>query len=294
MKRSSTPYGPRSRRLRSTSLSRLASVGCASLLLASPLACVSTARYDELAAERNQLAVARRNLEEKVRLQGIATESLEDQVASLMEEREDLTEQRDALERDLAARTASEAELARRLRAREAELSVTASALIEESRKVGELTTTYDALVGDLEAELAAGEIHIEQLRDGLQVDVAQDILFPSGAASLSKSGMAVLKTVAARLAELPYQISVEGHSDSRKIGGALKQRYPTNWELAGARAASVVRLFVASGIDGAKLAAVSHGSYRPIADEATAAGRARNRRIEILLRPDPDAAPRP
>jgi len=252
--------------------------------------CVSLARHDAVAEERNALTEANRALAERVRLLEIATDSLDEQVAELTGEREDLLEAKERLERDLAARTEAVAALRRELEAREAALSVTASALIEESRKVEELTTTYDALVGDLEEELAAGEIRVEQLRDGLQVDVAQDVLFASGAVALSKSGAAVLSTVAQRLVGLPYQISVEGHSDSVPIRGKLKQRYPTNWELAGARAASVVRLFVAQGVDGAKLAAVSRGSYRPIAPEDTAAGRARNRRIEIRLRPDRDA----
>ena len=65
-----------------------------------------------------------------------------------------------------------------------------------------------------------------------------------------------------------------------------LKERYPTNWELAGARAASVVRLFAQSGIDGTRLSAVSRGDTRPVADNRTPQGRALNRRIEIRLRP--------
>ena len=193
--------------------------------------------------------------------------------------------------RELEATTLSETQLAGRLQSREEELSVTVSALIVESRKVAELQSTYDGLVGDLEAELASGEIKIEQLRDGLQVDVAHDILFASGSAELSPAGARVLETVAERLAPLAYQISVEGHTDDNPIRGQLKQRYPSNWELAGARAASVVRLFVDAGIAGAKLAAVSHGPSRPIAAGDTAADRARNRRIEIRLRPDAEAA---
>ena len=135
---------------------------------------------------------------------------------------------------------------------------------------------------------MASGQIHIEQLRDGLEVGVSQDVLFASGSARLSGEGAAVLQTVAARLAPLAYAITVEGHTDGVAIRGALKKRYPTNWDLAGARAASVVALFVTAGVDGSRLAAVSYGSYRPVTDNDTPESRALNRRIEIRLRPLP------
>ena len=128
--------------------------------------------------------------------------------------------------------------------------------------------------------------VRISQLRDGLQVGVAQEILFPSGSARLSRQGVEVLKTVAARFADSTYSISVEGHSDNLPITGTLQKRYPSNWELAGARAASVVRLFAEGGVDGVRLTAVSRGSTRPVADNSSPEGRARNRRIEIRLRP--------
>lgn len=254
--------------------------------------CVSLSRYDEVATERDQLADTKQSLEERLRLQGIANQSLEDEVVRLKDEREDLFEVRTTLERDNAEKGALQASLSERLAVREAELAATSAALLDESRKVAELTTTYDSLVGDLEAEVAKGEIRIEQLRDGLQVDVAQDVLFPSGSGELSKSGAAVLATVAARLAPLPYLISVEGHSDDVPIRATLAKQYPTNWELAGARAASVVRVLVEGGVDGAKASAVSHGPYQPIADNKSPEGRAQNRRIEIRLRPDPEAEP--
>jgi chemotaxis protein MotB len=128
--------------------------------------------------------------------------------------------------------------------------------------------------------------VRISQLRDGLQVGVAQEILFPSGSARLSRRGVEVLETVAARFADSTYSIAVEGHTDDLPISGALQKRYPSNWELAGARAASVVRLFAEGGVAGARLTAVSRGSTHPAADNSTSEGRARNRRIEILLRP--------
>jgi chemotaxis protein MotB len=252
--------------------------------------CVSTGRYDELAAERNALAVAKLENEEQLRLRGIANESLDEQVVRLKDEREDLTNENERLVRELSSVSASEVSLRKRLDVRDQEIALTASALIAETQRVAEFQSTYEALIGDLEEELAAGEIRVEQFRDGLQVEVSQDILFDSGSASLSRDGIDVLEKVAERLAQLTYLVSVEGHSDSTPIRGKLKERYPTNWELAGARASRVVRLLVEAGVPGAKVSAVSHGRYRPVVDEESPEGRAQNRRIEIRLRPDPEA----
>lgn len=248
--------------------------------------CVLPGTYDRVVSERDALVAAKRDLEEQVRLLRIANKSLDEHVAKLVDERESLLVKRDELESSLKTTRAKQEHLASTLQTREEELAVTAAALVEQSARVDELQSTYDGLVGDLEAEVAKGEIRIEQLKEGLQVGVSQDILFPSGSAVLNAEGTKVLKTVASRLANLSYAIAVEGHSDNLPIRGSLQQRYPTNWELAGARAASVVRLFVESGLDGSRLTAVSHGATRPIAPNDTPEGRALNRRIEIRLRP--------
>ena len=79
--------------------------------------------------------------------------------------------------------------------------------------------------------------------------------------------------------------IRVEGHTDNVPIVSSLKKVYPTNWELGAARATTVVRFFQEkTGIDPLRLSAVSYGQYRPVASNKTGAGRAQNRRIEIIL----------
>ncbi len=155
-----------------------------------------------------------------------------------------------------------------------------------EREEAARLKATYDGLVSELQGELAAGEIEIQQMRDGLSVNVAQDILFASGSAKLDESGQAVLLRVSEQLKATPYQIVIGGHTDNVQIGPGLVDRYPTNWELAGARSASVVKLFESSGIEGKRLLAASFGEHRPRDTNETKDGRARNRRIEIRLRP--------
>ena len=79
--------------------------------------------------------------------------------------------------------------------------------------------------------------------------------------------------------------IRVEGHTDNVPIGPNLKSEYPTNWELASARAVNVVRfLQEKAGIDPRRLSAVAFAQYRPVASNKTEAGKQRNRRVEIVL----------
>ena len=148
------------------------------------------------------------------------------------------------------------------------------------------MKATYESLVGNLKGELDSGKLQVQQLRDGISVNLAQDILFKSGSADLDKTGRELLLKVSDQLKASPFQIVVTGHTDNQKIGPALAARYPTNWELGGARASRIVRLFEQAGIGAERLAAVSFADSRPRMPNDTPAGREKNRRIEIRLRP--------
>jgi chemotaxis protein MotB len=192
--------------------------------------------------------------------------ALEHERDKLLAEIEDLRDARESLQHELADRD-------------------------QKSRKLGE---TYDALVKDLEAEVAAGELHIEQLTEGTVFSLPQDVLFPAGSAELTAAGKQAVRDIAARIKDRDDRVEVQGHTDDRAIKGALAGRYPTNWELAGARAASVVRVLEEAGVDARRLSAVSYGPNRPLASNETAEGRAQNRRIEVRLVPLRPAAPAP
>ncbi|MCM8626053.1 MAG: OmpA family protein [Candidatus Accumulibacter sp.] len=81
------------------------------------------------------------------------------------------------------------------------------------------------------------------------------------------------------------HWIDVQGYTDNEPIGPALRGRYPTNWDLAAARAIDVVRYLQAQGVDARNLVAESFGEFQPVASNATPQGRAKNRRIDIVLR---------
>jgi len=136
--------------------------------------------------------------------------------------------------------------------------------LAAHQASIDQMKSTYESLIGNLKGELNSGKVEVQQLRDGISVNLAQDILFKSGSADLDKTGRELLLKVSDQLKASPFQILVTGHTDNQKIGGALMAKYPTNWELGGARASSIVRLFEGAGIAKDRLAAVSFADSRP------------------------------
>ena len=159
--------------------------------------------------------------------------------------------------------------------------------------ELAKFKATSDELADKLKAEVAKGEIRISQSGDRIQVDMVDRILFDSGEAALAARGQEVLGRVAAVLKTIDdKQIQVSGHTDDIPIkNDELKKQFPSNWELSVARAVTVVRyLSETGGVPPERLTAAGHGQFHPIASNGSAAGRAKNRRIEILLTPALDA----
>ena len=153
--------------------------------------------------------------------------------------------------------------------------------------------STYDnmlqqqqAIEASLRQEIANDQVTIQQLENGIKVSLSSDLLYSEGGVQLSPSGRAALTKVAPTLAGQTLEVDVAGNTDNVPIGPALLERFPTNWELAGERASIVVRHLQASGVDPSRMRAISAGQYHPVASNDTAAGRAQNRRTEIVLRP--------
>jgi len=126
--------------------------------------------------------------------------------------------------------------------------------------------------------------------------DLARQLRFESGEATIQPEGYRVLDQVVEYLKTEAGDklIRVEGHADNMEIGPSLKSRYPTNWDLSKARASGVVRYILEkSGLDSARLSSVGFGDTRPIASNATEAGREQNRRVDVVLYA-PDTAEQP
>jgi chemotaxis protein MotB len=251
------------------------------------VACVSPGRHGEVVDERDALAGENERLAQRVTLLEASNQSLSQERVDLISAVEDLRQEREELAAAVTSLQAAREELEESLRARE-------EALVVRREELASLRETYDGLVTDLQSEVASGRIQIEQLREGLRVNLSQEILFPLGSAELGAEGRRVLAAVAARLQDLANRVEVQGHTDDLAIHGRLARVYPSNWELGAARAASVVRLFEREGLASDRLVAVSFADTRPVAPNDTPEGRARNRRIEIRLAPseEPDPAP--
>lgn len=228
-------------------------------------ACVSQGRYEELSRDRDTLAEQRK---------------------ALAAEKQALVEEKEALARDKQALAEKTQALEQRIAEERARLAKTNQELEAIKAKAAEQQAMFDKLKTELSSELASQKLTLRQLKDGISVDLPEEILFPSGSADLREGGREVLGKVSEQLRDANYQIVVSGFTDNVPISSKLAKRFPSNWDLAAARATRVVRLLQENQVPANKLIAASYGENRPVADNDTPEGRKKNRRIEIHLRP--------
>lgn len=131
------------------------------------------------------------------------------------------------------------------------------------------------------------GLIDVRRDQRWIEVEIKSSILFESGSADLSVQAQPVLRQLADKLKSLENVIHVEGFTDNVPISNF---DYLSNWELSAARAASVVHLFTRLGIDPQRMAAIGYGEFRPVAENGTPEGRARNRRVVLVIMSGTDA----
>ncbi len=143
----------------------------------------------------------------------------------------------------------------------------------------------YAALSKQLSGELSSDQAQITQLQNQLKVMMVNEILFPEGGLTLSPKGEQALAKIAPTLSNLPgQQIVVEGFTDNVPIGPELKRRFPSNLEPSSARADDVVRFLTSKGVSQNSISAQGFGEARPVASNDTLQGRAKNRRVEIVI----------
>lgn len=132
------------------------------------------------------------------------------------------------------------------------------------------------------------GMINVRRNDLWLEVEINNSILFKSGSARIKESVVPVLKELAATLYAYPNSIRVEGHTDSDNIS---TEKFPSNWELSAARAASIARVLEKSNVLPDRLSVVGYGATRPVADNSTEEGKAKNRRVVIVIVANNDIA---
>jgi chemotaxis protein MotB len=129
-------------------------------------------------------------------------------------------------------------------------------------------------------------QIQITQLQDQLKVTLVNEVVFSEGGYLLNTSGKATLASIAPTLAGLTgQQIVVQGYTDNEPIVGELKTKYATNLDLSTARANNVTEYLISKGVPGNIISSQGFGEQRPVAPNDTPAGRAKNRRVEIVIK---------
>ena len=195
------------------------------------------------------------------------------------------------LEAQFAALTATEAADATSAKQRTAELE---KQLADRDRELaglrGDLSTEMAKLkeaqrgvIRALRPQIEKGKIMVDLNNERLLINLASGYLFGSGEDQLNQQGADALKQVGTILKDFPeYKVSVDGHTDNRPIRSELKKKFPSNKELSEARAANAALALGEGGLS----AVTTHGyaDTRPVMPNTTDAGRAKNRRVEVLV----------
>ena len=230
--------------------------------------CVSSGTFKKMETAKNdEIATLQKNktaLEEQKKTLEQQKTSLEKDKAGLKQEVDSLTQQNSSMQKEVGS------------------LSQEKAALVAANQQRQQ---QYESLVQGLSKEVEKGQLQVKQYKNMLSVDLAEQIFFDSGKATLKKEGKDVLKKVGEALKGYENKvIRVVGHTDNVKVAKSLQATFPTNWELSVARATNVVRYLQEVGIPPERMVPSGRGEYDPVAPNDTPEGRQKNRRIEIML----------
>lgn len=171
----------------------------------------------------------------------------------------------------------------RPLTTRAAQPLVTDSELSEAA--IGEAADPLQTIANDVRQAfgdlIASDQLTVRGNELWIEIELKSSLLFGSGDAMPSDMAFSIVDKVASILKPFDNPVHVEGFTDNLPISTA---QYPTNWELSTARAASIVRMMAMEGIDPRRMAAVGYGEFQPVADNASADGRGRNRRVVLVI----------
>jgi chemotaxis protein MotB len=282
-------------------MKRLAYLTLAGLMSISLSGClVAESRYLQKVEEADNLSKELGNLKQKhAALTADNTvlkadyEKLTGEAAGLAKDKLTLAKDKEELEQVLKAKSDTLSQNISDLRQKVAMLEGENKKLKEDiaalqkvkEEKVKEVSNTYEQLLQNMKTEIAQGQVTISELKGKLTVNMEAAILFDSGKADVKDNGLAILMKMVDTLKSVKDKaIRIEGHTDNVQITGALSRVFPTNWELSAARAINVAKYLQQQGLDPSILSAAAFAEFKPVADNGTKEGRAKNRRIEITL----------
>lgn len=169
-----------------------------------------------------------------------------------------------------------------------------------QAMNLADIKKAAQKMVEQMKADPKTGQKPVEVTTGpkGVTIGISSDISFQPGSAATKSEIVDILEKIVPTIQKSYFMVAIEGHTDSDPLSEALRDKYPSNWELSGARAAAVVRLLISMGVDPVRLEAVGYGQYVPrdkttaeVVDAAliqklnqTIDQKARNRRVEITF----------
>jgi len=156
----------------------------------------------------------------------------------------------------------------------------------EKGKEVSELENAKKLLEKQLKKEIGDKDVRLEMAEKGLAIIFLAEVLFDSGKADIKEEAFGALQKIAKVLNEnvADRNIGIEGHTDNEPI---KYSGWKSNWELSTARATNVLHYLEDRGIAPSKLSATGYGEHRPMTSNTTNKGRAKNRRVEIVILPE-------
>lgn len=263
------------------------------LILPFASACVLNSTHEalqkELADTRTELTASQssnQNLQSELDKQIAGAKQLDEQVAELQRSLSAALEAKKALEREKATMLSDTQQLQSSIDEMQHALGELSKRKAEADARIAE----FKNLISRFQSLIDAGKLKVEIVDGRMVVVLASDVLFASGSANLSREGKSAIAEVAALLADIPdRKFQIEGHTDNVPIRTAT---YPSNWELASARALTVLKTMLEAGMSTDRISAASFGDSKPAKENETSEGKAANRRIEIVVTPDLSTLP--
>ncbi|MFW5427010.1 MAG: flagellar motor protein MotD [Methylophagaceae bacterium] len=145
-------------------------------------------------------------------------------------------------------------------------------------RTIDDLSQQFNSTFAE---KIKSKDISIKQGNNWLELEIKSSALFYSGESRLERTAIPILAKAAEILKTSSNPVQVEGFTDNQPIS---TPRFPSNWELSAARAASVVHLLNRYGVSPTRMSAIGYGEFKPIADNVTDEGRQKNRRIVLVV----------
>jgi chemotaxis protein MotB len=149
---------------------------------------------------------------------------------------------------------------------------------VEQRKKMKNIASE---IMDALQPLVAQGKVRLLETSRGVTIEINDSILFQPGQAKLQAASINAMLAIAQVLAASDFPITIEGHTDNIPIA---TPQFPSNWELSAMRATTVLRLFNDGGVGAERLTAIGYGETRPVETNTTVEGRARNRRVSILI----------